>query len=137
MPPKLFTLDEANRMIPRVEPLVVALQATVRVLRAKQAALGAVRDAARGNGHGPAGEEFARVKAEVETLGATAKAQARELESLGVVLKDLEMGLVDFLAQRGTEQVFLCWKVGEPRVEFWHGLQEGYTRRKPIRDEFE
>ena len=44
--------------------------------------------------------------------------------------------LEDFLAQQGEEQVCLCWKVGEPRVEFWHGLQGGYAGRKPIRNEF-
>jgi hypothetical protein len=136
MPPKLFTQAEANRLLPRLEPLVLALRATVRRLRAQQASLDAAREAARGNGHGLAGEELARVKAEVERLAAEARERARALEGLGVVLKDVELGLVDFLAQRGEEQVFLCWKVGEPRVAFWHGLHEGYRGRKPIGDQF-
>jgi Uncharacterized conserved protein len=55
-----------------------------------------------------------------------------ELESLGVVLKSIDEGLVDFPAKRFDEDVWLCWKVGEDEVKFWHGKDEGFMGRKPI-----
>jgi hypothetical protein len=54
------------------------------------------------------------------------------LEELGVVIKDLDAGLVDFPALRDGDDVLLCWRVGEPSVEFWHDLEEGFAGRKPI-----
>jgi len=54
------------------------------------------------------------------------------LEELGVVLKDPEIGLVDFPAVRLGKRVYLCWKMGETEVTHWHGLDEGYAGRKPI-----
>jgi len=55
-----------------------------------------------------------------------------ELESLGVVLKSIDEGLIDFPAKRFDEDVWLCWKVGEDEVKFWHGKDEGFMGRKPL-----
>ncbi len=55
-----------------------------------------------------------------------------ELESLGVVVKSIDEGLVDFPAKRFDEDVWLCWKVGEDEVKFWHGKDEGFMGRKPL-----
>jgi hypothetical protein len=60
----------------------------------------------------------------------------QHIEESGCVVKDLDIGLVDFPAMLGDEQVFLCWKLGEPRIEFWHRMDEGFAGRKPISDEF-
>jgi hypothetical protein len=54
------------------------------------------------------------------------------IEALGVLLKDLELGLVDFPAERDGRRVLLCWQYGEPEVAFWHGTEEGFAARKPI-----
>jgi hypothetical protein len=59
----------------------------------------------------------------------------REIEALGCVIKDLDLGLLDFLASRGREQVYLCWRLGEPDIRHWHGLQEGFAGRKPLGDD--
>jgi hypothetical protein len=56
----------------------------------------------------------------------------KQLEDLGVVLKDLTTGLVDFHSLRGEELILLCWKLGEPRVQFWHTLDAGYAGRQPL-----
>jgi hypothetical protein len=58
------------------------------------------------------------------------------IEDSGCLVKDLDIGLIDFPAMLGQQQVFLCWKLGEPRIEFWHGVHEGFAGRKPIEDEF-
>lgn len=54
------------------------------------------------------------------------------LKDIGCELKDLSMGLVDFPSYRGKELVYLCWRRGEPRVEFWHDLNSGFAGRKPL-----
>lgn len=63
--------------------------------------------------------------------------EIQRLEDLGCVLKDLSIGLIDFPAVRLGVRVWLCWKSGEKKVEFWHGLHEGFANRKPVNeDEF-
>ena len=56
-----------------------------------------------------------------------------ELENLGVVIKDLDSGLVDFPADRFGEKVMLCWKLGEAEVSYWHTMYEGFAGRRPLR----
>ena len=59
-----------------------------------------------------------------------------EIEDAGCVVKDLETGLVDFPARLGDQEVYLCWKLGEVSIDHWHGVDEGFSSRKPIGDEF-
>ncbi len=60
--------------------------------------------------------------------------EIQKLEELGCVLKDMSIGLIDFPAVRLGTRVWLCWKLGEENVSFWHGLHEGYTGRKPVEE---
>jgi len=60
--------------------------------------------------------------------------EIQKLEDLGCVLKDLSIGLVDFPAVRLGVRVWLCWKLGERKVRFWHGLHEGFANRKPVNE---
>jgi len=60
--------------------------------------------------------------------------EIQKLEDLGCVLKDLNTGLIDFPAVRLGIRVWLCWKSGERKVDFWHGLQEGFANRKPVNE---
>jgi len=60
--------------------------------------------------------------------------EIQKLEDLGCVLKDLNTGLIDFPAVRLGVRVWLCWKSGERKVDFWHGLQEGFANRKPVNE---
>jgi len=55
-----------------------------------------------------------------------------EIQQTGCVVKDLETGLVDFPSLRGGEKVFLCWKLGEAHIGYWHGIEEGFAGRKPL-----
>ena len=69
---------------------------------------------------------------DLERIGARVQARLEDVTRLGGVTKDLGMGLVDFPHLRDGEVVNLCWKHGERAVEYWHGLDEGFTRRKPL-----
>jgi len=84
--------------------------------------------AGNGSGYGVGearGDEYAAAAAELRD------AVDRLLE-LGVEVKDIDAGLVDFPSRRAGEDVLLCWRAGEERVEYWHDLEEGYAGRKPI-----
>lgn len=61
--------------------------------------------------------------------------EVQKLEDLGCVLKDMGIGLVDFPAVRLGRRVWLCWRMGEKNVSFWHGLNEGFAARKPVEQE--
>ena len=67
---------------------------------------------------------------EITALAAEIEGYQRELEQLGISLKDPRMGLVDFPAEIGGRQVWLCWRLGEPAVEYWHELHAGFAGRQ-------
>ena len=64
------------------------------------------------------------------------KATVTRIQESGCVIKDLDIGLVDFPSLFRGEEVYLCWKLGEARIAFWHGTQEGFSGRKPIDEAF-
>ena len=85
-----------------------------------------------GNGVGYAASDLKAARGELEQLAEQATAAVRELDALGVVVKDLDLGLLDFPGMRDGEEVELCWHVGEDAVAYWHPLEAGYRGRKPI-----
>jgi hypothetical protein len=121
---RLFTLDEANALLPRLRPLLQRLQ-EVQARLANRSLLDRLRTASAGNGGGSAareamstGDEFGRITAEIATMG--------------VVVRDAASGLVDFPAEREGRQVFLCWRVGEEAVGHWHDRDSGFMGRQPL-----
>lgn len=108
---------------------MVATRARMRHLVAQQ---GASVTAIGGNGAGYAAGDLKAAQAELEQLAEEVAALVRDLDALGVVVKDLDTGLLDFPALRGDEEVELCWQVGEERVEHWHPLEAGFRGRRPI-----
>lgn len=135
MTPKLFTADEANRLLPTLEPLMRRLQAKRQQFRERQLALEEFRTRASRDGGVVPGTEVADAKTEGARLLAEIQEGVQQIESWGCVVKDLDRGLVDFLTRRGREQVFLCWRLGEAEIRYWHGLQEGFAGRKPLQED--
>jgi hypothetical protein len=132
VPKRLFTPREANSALAEVRPVaerLVALRARMRELAETQSenilAIG-------GNGVGYAASDLKAAQSGLEQLVDEAAAAVRELDELGVVVKDLDLGLLDFPGLRDGEEVELCWQVGEDAVEYWHPLEAGYRGRKPI-----
>jgi hypothetical protein len=130
MADRTFTPDEANSALDQVRPLaerMVELRARLGELEDEQREV--VRIVA-GNGSGEGvGDartpEFTKLARELQDV-------VDELTSIGVQLKDADTGLLDFPAVRDGEDVLLCWSVGEPAVEWWHGLEDGYAGRQRI-----
>jgi len=77
--------------------------------------------------------EVAEKSAQLDALVEVINRKVDELEDLGVIVKDLDYGLVDFPAERYGGNVLLCWRYGEPEVSFWHGPEEGYNSRKALK----
>ncbi|HWW75107.1 MAG TPA: DUF2203 domain-containing protein [Pyrinomonadaceae bacterium] len=125
---KLFTVEEANALLPSVRGIVRRIQrAYERVSRAQEAAQAAAAGAAQGGGGMPGGSGY------VSALTALAEA-AGQLEALGVQLKDYERGLIDFPALREGRVVLLCWQMGEgDEVEWWNDLEAGFAGRQPLK----
>jgi len=81
-------------------------------------------------------EQAARNKQQREESGQRLRAILSRFEESGCLVKDLDIGLVDFPTLFHGEEVYLCWKLGEDKIEFWHGMQEGFAGRKAIDQDF-
>ena len=117
---RIFSVDEANALLPQLVDLLTRIQ------RAHAVFLTAAQDARRrvaSNGTAP--ETVAEGGGEYPELLA-------EVTDLGVILRDPESGLCDFPAQRDGEPVYLCWRLGEERVAFWHPRDTGVAGREPL-----
>jgi len=121
-PERLFTVDEANAMVAGlVESLVRIREARQVVLQGGQP----IRDSAIGNGGGRRGKEYWEA---LHGLRADVESVTRQ----GVILRDPETGLIDFPSRRDGAEVYLCWRLGEERVMFWHPQDGGFGGRQPL-----
>jgi hypothetical protein len=128
-----FTPEDADALLPKVELLIESLRAAKRSLDAydSEFAILSKRINARGGLLVDLGDWSAK-RVLRESAATTVEERFGALQELGVVLRDLEMGLVDFPSLMDDEEVFLCWKAGENQIQFWHGPSEGHTNRKPL-----
>lgn len=132
MAERYFTPRDANEALETVRPLVeemVARRGTLREAATRRAELARL---VAGNGGGVDAGDFATLDEEATREAAEIARLVSRIQELGVLVKDLDRGLVDFPAWRGDEEVLLCWELGEDEVGFWHGLEDGYAGRKPL-----
>ncbi len=130
---KLFSPEKANALIPKVTPIVEELWAKRRELAIKllendpglrtrvqppQPRLAGLRSPF-------APRRFSELKADIVRL-------IQRIEAHGCIVKDMDLGLLDFPALRDGEPVYLCWKAGEPAIAHWHGVEETFAQRKPL-----
>lgn len=132
MPDGTFTLDEANAALAELRPVAERMVELRRSLGEATGRREAVREKISGNGGGLGSTELAELDAEVEQLGAAVAACIERIAAGGVLVKDVELGLLDFPSLREGREVLLCWHVGEDEIEYWHGVEEGFAGRKPV-----
>jgi hypothetical protein len=127
--PKLFTPELANRTLPLVWRIVedVVVQFARWQARVREFEL-----ASASNTVAAPDPQAAQLEREAAVLATELEHFRRELAALGVELKDYVQGLVDFPAEREGRVVYLCWRLGEPAVEFWHEVDAGYTGRQRL-----
>jgi hypothetical protein len=124
---KLFTIQEANALLPSVRIILAKIQRAHRkLLHYREEAKKAAAAAEQGGGGIESGVAYAAVLTELTV-------QLSELETLGVQLKDFERGLVDFPSLRDGRVVLLCWQLGEgDELEWWHDVDAGFAGRTPL-----
>ena len=131
--PKLFTLTEAERTRRELEPVLIEAIEVRRKIAPLDEELGAL--AARiqwlGGMQVPY-EETARVRVDRDRLADSLQSAIEKISAAGCVVKDLDIGLIDFPALINNEEVYLCWRLGEERIRYWHRQDEGFTARKLI-----
>ena len=135
--PRYFTVPQAERLLPEVERhLRDALFHKSEALKAHRELEQASERIRMMGGVRVNPGEFVGVRARLDTSAAALKDAIEQVERIGAQIKDLDIGLIDFLARFQDRDVFLCWKLGESGIAFWHGVDEGFRGRKPIDREF-
>ena len=131
---RLFSEDEANEALEVVEPLVERLVAARGRFVSEGQRLAQLRRKVAGNGGGLDPSRVQEAQDAVEEVASEISLLVADLEAAGVQVKDLDRGLVDFPARHpeSGDLVLLCWHLGEDRVAYWHGLEEGFAGRKPL-----
>jgi hypothetical protein len=131
---KVFTVKEANRVIPHVSQTIVDIRSKAMEIIRLQDRIGVLVLIGGGNPSSPEHTEYGALGGELRELVGQYNAHLEELQKIGCVLKDLNEGLVDFYGRKKNRLVFLCWKLGEKRISFWHEIESGFTGRRPIRE---
>jgi hypothetical protein len=119
-----FTREQANALLPRLNELLSQLRESKDELTDTEAHE-ALSDAAPTNGGGEEGKRVGVAFLEVRRL-------LEAIEQSGIVLRDIDRGLVDFPAVIDGREVYLCWELGEDEVAYWHDLDGGYGGREPL-----
>jgi hypothetical protein len=134
---KTFTLEEAQSLLPVVESLLK------RAMEGKQSAekVGSglselARQIYLSGGMKVNVGHVARLKAEMENHLQRARESVAEIDSIGVQVKDLDSGLIDFPCRLDDDVVLLCWRMGEPSIEHWHTMDGGFQGRQPVDERF-
>ena len=129
--PRLFTLDEANELLPRLQELLIEMQDNKRTLDRLQQQIGVLTGRASGNGHLVA-KELSDKRRDAEALTKRLNELAEEISSMGCELKGIDEGLIDFASEREGRVVNLCWRLGEETIGWWHELDTGFAGRQPL-----
>jgi hypothetical protein len=124
-----FTVEQANATLPLVRRIIEDIVRQHEVWRDKIMELELATSGSRAGDPNPAA---VRLEHEVQVLARDIEGFRRELGELGIELKDPRLGLIDFPSDMNGRRVFLCWKLGEPDVQFWHEVDTGYSGRQPL-----
>jgi hypothetical protein len=133
MSSRTFTLDEAQTLLPVLESLLRTAIHNKKIIEEFEGELQALQHRIFLNGGTHVDVvSLARRKAERVKAEQRAKDAVAEIDSIGVQVKDLDIGLLDFPCEVDSQTILLCWKLGEKAITHWHGTEEGFAGRKPI-----
>jgi hypothetical protein len=134
---KTFTLDEAQALLPVVEALLKRALESKRAAEKEEAGLSALAQRIHVSGGmrisvGVVSKQRAEVEGHTQRMRET----LAEIDAIGVQVKDLETGLLDFPCRLDDEIVLLCWRMGESAIEHWHTVDAGFKGRQPVDERF-
>lgn len=127
---KLFTIKQANAVLPLVRAIAVDLSTLAKEVMERKERLGFLLAGRERGLSDPYSEELAQIEDSIESDNARLYEFVQELRELGVEPKNSPEGLIDFPALHDGRVVYLCWKVGESEVGFWHELDAGFRGRQ-------
>ena len=137
MAEELFDLDQAEKLLPRLECLLRgAIESKQRITEIEQEYADLVRNIFQSGGRSVDLPAFSNRKKEKEESEQALLKTLQEVQMLGCVVKDLCIGLIDFPCRVGEREAYLCWRLGEPSIRFWHAVDEGFAGRRPIDEAF-
>jgi hypothetical protein len=128
---KLFTLDEALALLPKVEPLLQEIQELGREIAEHEAQLQVDQTKLMSNGHKPPADTET-LQNQVRTLNSRIRNNVDAILDMGIIVKDLTEGLIDFPSLLHGREVYLCWKLGEDGIHWWHEIEAGFAGRQPL-----
>lgn len=132
---QLFRVEEANQALADLRPRLERLRAQKREFDRLDTRTSVLLVATAGTDpRNPDAIELAALGEKRRRLGEIIARGLQELSDLGVVVRDLDRGLIDFYSLAGDRLVFLCWHLGETEITHWHGIQEGFSARKPLKN---
>lgn len=123
--PKYFTLQEANQALESIRPWMDEVQEIRQKILAHQPEIWSVMEKSAGNGGNPT---LSRLVSSFDRLDEL----IHSIQDAGVLIKDINQGLLDFPALKDEHEVYLCWKYGEDDIRFWHEVEAGFAGRQPI-----
>jgi hypothetical protein len=130
---KLFSLTEAERLRSQVEPLLIeAMESRRKMAEFEEKLTKLAERIQRSGGMQVAYEGIAKWRIQRNQLEDSVRATVDRIHSTGCIVKDLDAGLLDFPSRINDEEVYLCWRLGEDRIRFYHAQDEGFAGRKPI-----
>lgn len=128
----IFTLHEANDLILWLESKFIECDLLLRDRDQIQAELSSLLRESHGNGKGGIETDIVEMQKRSESVDSNLGVILEEITDRNIIVRDLTVGLVDFLGIRDGEEIFLCWVRGESTIKFWHKINEGFSSRKPI-----
>jgi hypothetical protein len=131
-PRRLFTVEQANAALPLVRAICTDLAQLSREVIDRRERLAHLRGGKELKSYGPYSEELAQVELDLERDSQRLQEYVEELRELGVEPKNGPEGLVDFPCEMDGRLVWLCWKLGEPEVLYWHEMDAGFAGRHPL-----
>ena len=135
--PRRFSLAEAESLLPEIDGLLhEAVSLKSEYTEADQSIDNFMQRVAMQGGVVVDRDAVLESRARRDGLGERLKAAMEKLQDYGCVIKDLDIGLVDFPTLFHGREVYLCWRMGEPGIRYWHGVDEGFAGRKQIDSEF-
>jgi hypothetical protein len=135
--PKRFTLVQAQSLIPQLDRLLRdAVQAKSEYQAAEQVIQEFTERVMMMGGIAVNRDKAVESRSRRDAAAAQLRASIEQVQELGCVIKDLDIGLIDFPTLFRGVEVYLCWKLGESGIEFWHPVDEGFSGRKPIDQDF-
>jgi len=134
---KTFTLEEAQSLLPVLESLLKRAIDDKRSAHEVESGLnGLAQRIYLSGGMRVNSSDIARQRAEMEDRLKRVRESIAEIDSIGVQVKDLDAGLLDFPCRVDDEVVLLCWRMGEPAIEHWHTMEAGFNGRQPVDERF-